>query len=110
MAFIGLAIISRTSSQRLIALWLSPYLYAHDLYGGAHRDRRAHHVHGAYGVSCRTMPNPKPVWGLTVVSTCGRTSFIPHPKHDWKNSKEILRLAGAAAQEIMALRCFMWVS
>jgi nucleotidyltransferase/DNA polymerase involved in DNA repair len=57
-----LAIISRTSSQRLIALWLSPYfyLYAHDLHGDAYRDR--HHAHhGAYGASCRTMPNPEPI-------------------------------------------------
>jgi superfamily II helicase len=49
-----LAIISITSSQRLITLWLSPYfyLYAHDLYGDASRDHHAHH--GAYGASCRT--------------------------------------------------------
>jgi hypothetical protein len=57
----ALSIISITSSQRLIALWLSPYfyLYAHDLYD-AYRDR--HHAHhGAYGASCRTMPNPEPI-------------------------------------------------
>jgi hypothetical protein len=48
-----LAIISITSSQRLITLWLSLYLYVHDLYGDASRDH--HHAHhGAYGASCRT--------------------------------------------------------
>jgi hypothetical protein len=72
MAPIGLAIISKISSQRLIALWhFYPYLYAHDLHRDASCDRHAHHVHGAY-VSCRTTPNPEFILELMLISICGR--------------------------------------